>query len=100
MSDTIKSELNTLDKCIAAAKEKGDAGAASELEALREPITKGEAIAPRDYVRKYGFGARLINDNQDYFLAFLFGPEYNLRDAVGFYTASARYQDGLVLYAL
>ena len=100
MSDTIKSELNTLNKCIAAAKEKGDAGAASELEALREPITNGEAIAPRDYVRKYGFGARLIDDNRDYFWAFLFGPEYNLRDAVGFYTASAKYQDGLVLYAL
>ena len=57
-------------------------------------------LAPRDYVRKYGFAARKIDDNLDYVLAFLFGTEYNLSDAAGFYTASIKYQDALIMEAL
>ena len=100
MSDTVQSELNTLEKCIAAATEKGDSRAATELKALKTPISNGEAIVPRSYVGKYGFGARLINDDLDYVTAFLFGPEYNLRDAFGFYKAVGEYQDSLVMEGL
>ncbi len=100
MSDTVKSELNTLDKCIAQAMTEGDEKTVAELEALKEKVFAGKQIVPRNYVRKYGFGARQINDNRDYLLAFLFGSEYNLRDAAGFYTASAKYQDGLIMEAL
>ena len=100
MSDTIKSELNTLDKCIAAAEEKGDKADAEALKNLKPSIQNGSMIVPRDYVRKYGFAARKIDDNRDYVLAFLFGTEYNLRDAAGFYMASAKYQDTLVMEGL
>lgn len=100
MSDTIHSELNTLDKCIAAAEEKGNQADAEELNALRPSIENGDFITPRNYVRKYGFGARKIDDNRDYSLAFLFGTEYNLSDAAGFYIASMKYQDGLIKEAL
>ena len=100
MSDTIKSELNTLDKLIAAAEEKGDKADAEALKNLKPSIQSGTAIVPRDYVRKYGFAARKIDDNLDYVLAFLFGTEYNLSDAAGFYMASAKYQDALVMEGL
>ena len=100
MSDTVKSELNTLEKCRAQALAEGDEKTAAVLDALKEAVSDGEQLVPRSYVRKYGFGARQINDNRDYVLAFLFGSEYNLRDAIGFYTASAKYQDGLIMEAL
>ena len=100
MSDTVKSELNTLEKCRAQAVIEGDEKTIAELEALKEAVTEGKQIVPRNYVRKYGFGARLIDDNRDYLLAFLFGSEYNLRDAAGFYTAAMKYQDGLIMEAL
>ena len=100
MSDTVSSELSTLDKCIAAAREKGDLKAAEELEAMRDPISEGKQITPRDKVYEYGFGARLINDNRDYTLAFIFGPEYNLIDVARYLTATNKYQDGLIMEAL
>ncbi|MBO4679225.1 MAG: alpha/beta hydrolase [Lachnospiraceae bacterium] len=100
MSDTVSSELNTLDKCIVAAKERNELKAAEELEAMRGSISEGKQITPRDKVYEYGFGARLINDNRDYTLAFIFGPEYNLIDAVRYMTAVSKYQDGLVMEAL
>jgi len=100
MSDTVKSELNTLEKCRAQAVIEGDEKTIAELEALKEPIIDGKQIVPRNFVRKYGFGARKINDNRDYLLAFLFGSEYNLSDAARFYTAAVKYQDGLIMEAL
>ena len=100
MSDTVKSELNTLEKCRAQAAAEGDEKALAELEALKDEVADGKQIAPRNYVRKYGFGARLIDDNRDYYLAFLFGSEYNLVDAAKFYTAAVKYQDGLIMEAL
>ena len=97
MSDTAKSELSTLEKCIVAAGSDKDA---EYLKSLESAIKSGEGIVPRNYVRKYGFGAVKINDNRDYVLGFLFGTEYNLVDAIRFYTASLKYQDALVLEAL
>ncbi len=98
MADVAKSEMLTLDKCISAASDsKKDV---AELEALREKIAKGEAIVPRNYVRNYGFAARKINDNTDYLLGFAFGTEYNLLDAIRFYTASIKYQDKLIMEAI
>ena len=100
MSDTVSSELNTLDKCIAAAREKGDTKAAEELEAMRGPISEGKQITPRDKVYEYGFGARLINDNSDYTRAFIFSPEYNLIDVVRYLTAAGKCQERLIMEAL
>lgn len=63
-------------------------------------ILQGEGITPREYVRKYGFAARNIDENADYLKGFLFGREYNLLDAIRFYTASTKYQDTLIMEAL
>lgn len=100
MSDTIASELDTLDRCIAAAQEEGNTKDEEALEAARESIEKGESLTSRSYVRKYGFGARLIDDNADYLKAFFFSPEYNLLDGIRMYTASIKYQDELIKEAL
>lgn len=100
MSDTVDSELSSLEKCIEAAERAGKQKDVTYLKRLEGAISKGESITPRDYVRKYGLAARQIDDNMDYLKAFLFGAEYNLRDAIRFYTASIKYQDGLIQEAL
>lgn len=97
MSNTIESEMNSLEKCITAAENQKDA---RYLKSLETEISDGESITPRSYVRKYGFAARKIDDNADYLKGFLFGTEYNLLDAIRFYSASVKYQDTLVLEAL
>ncbi len=100
MSDTVASELSSLGKCILAAEEAGNEKDVAYLKGLEEAITKGEMITPREYVRKYGFAARKINETGDYVKGYFFGPEYNLMDMVRFYTASVKYQDALVLEGL
>lgn len=93
MSNTIESELSSLEKCITAAENEKDA---AYLKSLETAISGGESITPRSYVRKYGFAARKIDDNADYLKGFIFGTEYNLLDAIRFYSASIKYQDALI----
>ncbi len=100
MSDTIESELDSLQKCINAAKLEGNAKDVTYLSGLENSVSQGKIIAPRDYVRKYGFAARNIDENADYLNGFLFGSEYNLLDTIRFYTASGKYQEGLIREAL
>lgn len=100
MSDTVESELNSLSKCITEAEHAGNESDEEYLRNLEPTIANGESITPRNYVRKYGLAARKIDENLDYLKGFLFGTEYNLLDAVRFYTASIRYQDALILEAL
>jgi pimeloyl-ACP methyl ester carboxylesterase len=100
MSDTIESELDGLKKCITAAKTAGNKEDVTYLSGLEASVSLGQAITPRNYVRKYGFAARNINENEDYLKGFLFGSEYNLLDTIRFYTASIKYQDGLIMEAL
>ena len=100
MSDTVESELDGLEKCLLAAEEAGRKKDVEHLKALEPLIQSGDSITPRAYVRKYGFAARGINENAEYFFGFVFGFEYNLTDAVRFYTASLRYQDALISEAL
>ena len=97
MSNPIEGELNNLYRCIEAAEESGDEEDANYLRNLEQSILEGEIITPRNYVRKYGFAARKIDDNGDYVLGFLLGTEYNLLDAIRFYTASIKYQDNLIV---
>lgn len=100
MSNTIEGEVNNLHKCIEASEETGNERDANYLKNLEKFISEGEIITPRKYVIKYGFAARKINDNLDYLLGFLFGTEYNLLDAIRFYTAYIKYQDNLIVEAL
>lgn len=96
MSNPIQGELNNLEKCVEAAEQAGDEKDAAHLKSLEQAITDGEIITPRNYVRKYGFAARKIDDNLDYFLGFVFGTEYNLTDMICFYSGSIKYQDKLI----
>lgn len=100
MSDTVESECISLEKCIAAAESAGKTADAAYLKGLKPAVLRGETIAPRDYLRKYGFAARKIDENADYIKAFLWGPEYTLLDVIRFYTASIQYQDALIAQAL
>ena len=100
MSDTIESELDGLEQCIEAAKNLGNENDMVTLCALSDSISQGEAITPRNYLRKYGFAVRQINDNADYWIGYFFGTEYNLTDAIRLYVASYKYQDALILEAL
>lgn len=100
MADTINSELDGLEKCIKSAEKEGNEADVTYLRGLEVPISQGEVITPREYVQKYGFAARSIDENADYFKGFLFGSEYNLLDAIRFYTASSKYQNTLVMEAL
>ena len=100
MSDTIKSELDGLERCIEAAENAGDEDDRTTLCALTDSISQGKAITPRKYLRKYGFAARQINDNADYWMGYFFGTEYNLTDAIRLYAASYKYQDALILESI
>lgn len=96
VSNVIESELDSLERCIAEAEKAGNEKDAKYLKSLESAISEGECIVPRKYIRKYGFAARKINDYADYIKAFLFGPEYNLLNAIVFYMASYKYQDSLL----
>jgi Predicted hydrolases or acyltransferases (alpha/beta hydrolase superfamily) len=100
MSNTIDSELDNLQKCINAAKAAGATKDVTYLNGFKTLVGEGKSFAPRDYVRKYGFAARKIDDNKDYRNGFLFGTEYNLLDTIRFYVASAKYQEALVMETL
>lgn len=100
MSDTTESELDGLERCIKAAENEGNEDDAAKLRALKDSISQGEIITPRYYVRKYGFAARQMDDNADYWMGYFFGTEYNLTDAIRLYTAAIKYQDSLILEAL
>lgn len=99
MSNPIEGELNNLYKCIEASEEAGNDEDTNYLKNLEQSVSEGDIITPRNFVRKYGFAARKIDDNGDYLLGFLFGTEYNLLDAIRFYTASIKYQDNLIVEA-
>ncbi len=100
MSDTIESELDSLHKCIKAAEKVGNMEDVTHLSGLEKSIKDGQRLVPRDYVRKYNFAARNIDENGDYTKGFLFGSEYNLLNTIGFYTASGKYQEALIMEAL
>ncbi|MEK4329773.1 alpha/beta hydrolase [Paenibacillus sp. FSL R7-0312] len=85
----VNSELESLQFMIAQAGLAGNDAEAEELELLREPITEGGQITPRDKIREYGGSARLINDNADIFQGLLFGTEYNLLDAIRYFKGNS-----------
>lgn len=97
VSDMVQSELYGLNKCIEAAKIAKETDDLKYLESIENDIKQGKSIAPRKYVRKYGFSAKNINENADYLRGFLFGTEYNFIDAIRFYLATSKYQDELII---
>lgn len=100
MSNTINSELDGLQKCIEAAESAGNKADVAYLRELETSVAQVQGITPREFVRKYGFAARGIDEDKDYLKGFLFGSEYNLLDDIRFYVASGKYQDTLTMEAL
>lgn len=100
MADTIQSELDGLQFVIDQERAAGHAEEVSKLEQLRDPIEQGKALTPRDKVREHGGAARLIDDNRDYYIGFLFGTEYNLLDAVRYLRGISATQEALLQEAL
>lgn len=96
MSDSIQSELDSLNYCIKEAEKNRNSSDYKNLKALITKIEKGEMITPRHYIRKYGGASRLINDNADYLSGFLFGSEYNLLDVVRYFCGVSYSQDILI----
>lgn len=92
MSNGIESELYNLDKCIMEAEKVGNEKDVEYLKSLEPSVASGEIIVPRNYVRKYGYAARHISETGDYLSGFFFGTEYNLLDAIRYYTAIIKYQ--------
>ncbi len=100
MSNTIDSELDSLQKCIHAAEEAENNKDITYLKGLENSIAQGEGLAPREYVRKYGFAARKINESEDYLKGFIFNREYNLLDIMRYYVAASKYQERLIMEAI
>lgn len=96
MSDPIEGELGNLAKCIEEAEAQGNTRDVTKLQNMEVAIANGKKITPREYVRKYGFAARKINETIDYAEGFLLRPEYNLLDVIFFYTGSCRFQDKMI----
>lgn len=96
MSDTVSSEMISLQKCLTAAQEAENEKDVAALKKMETAILAGEKVAPRGYVRKYGFAARQIDDNMDYAEGFLLRPEYNLWDVLCLYAGSIQNQDVLL----
>jgi L-proline amide hydrolase len=95
VSNMIESELDGLNKCIDAAKIAKDTDDLKYLESIEKDIKQGNTITPRQYVRKYGFAARNINENEDYLKGFIFGTEYNFIDAIRYSVGISKSQDRL-----
>lgn len=100
MADTKASEVDSLEYSIEQARLAGNQSDVDMLEGSRAGIERGEALAPRTMVRKYGGAARLIDDNRDYVTGFLLRPEYNLLDVVRFLKGVIVSQDLLLPEAL
>ncbi|MEK3758804.1 alpha/beta hydrolase [Paenibacillus sp. FSL P4-0338] len=85
MGNWVNSELESLKFAIDQARLAGNNTEAENLELLREPITTGDSITPRDTIRKYGGSVRQIDDKADLVKGLFWGTEYNLLDAVRFF---------------
>ncbi|EHQ90891.1 alpha/beta fold hydrolase [Desulfosporosinus youngiae] len=75
-------ELEALEYCLLQAKTQKNRLDINAIEARRESILNHREEFPRNFVWKYGGGARLINEKRDLALGLLFSPEYNYFDAI------------------
>ena len=74
----------------------GNTTDAEYLQGLTEKVQSGDMLTPRQYVRKYGGAARLINNNEDINHGLLFGPEYNLLDRIRYMRGVSYVQEILI----
>lgn len=82
MSDTVESEIDSLNYVINQAQNAGNTEDVLYLQELTETIQNGDTYTPRNYVLKYGGGSRLIDNPDGNNVGMLFSSEYNLLDVI------------------
>lgn len=100
MSDTLESEMDGLHFTIEQAKWSGNTTDVEYLQGLIDKVQSGDRLTPRQYVRKYGGAARLIDENADMEKGFWLGPEYNLLDRIRYIRGAAYSQEVLTGQAM
>ncbi|MGG0237015.1 alpha/beta hydrolase [Bacillus rhizoplanae] len=82
MSDTVESEIDSLNYSINQAQNAGNTDDVLYLQGLTEKIKNGDTFTPRNYVMKYGGSSRLIDNPDGDNIGMLFSSEYNLLDVI------------------
>ncbi|MGG0186080.1 alpha/beta hydrolase [Bacillus rhizoplanae] len=82
MSDTVESEIDSLNYSINQAQNAGNMDDVLYLQGLTEKIKNGDTFTPRNYVMKYGGSSRLIDNPDGDNIGMLFSSEYNLLDVI------------------
>ena len=82
MSDTVESEMDSLNYVIEQAQNAGNTDEVSYLNGLTEKIKNGDTYTPRNYVAKYGGTSRLIENPDGDNIGMLLSNEYNLFDVI------------------
>ncbi|WP_448163321.1 alpha/beta hydrolase [Bacillus mobilis] len=82
MSDTVESEMDSLNYVIEQAQNAGNTDEVSYLNGLTEKIKNGDTYTPRNYVAKYGGTSRLIENPDGDNIGMLLSNEYNLLDVI------------------
>ncbi|OXS72513.1 alpha/beta hydrolase [Lysinibacillus sp. KCTC 33748] len=82
MSDTVESEIDSLNYVIKQAEKAGNTDDVQDLQELTGKIKNGDIFTPRTYVGKYGGSSRLIDNPDGNIISMLFSREYNLLDVI------------------
>lgn len=100
MSDTIDSEIESLNYCITQAEEAGNTDDVEYLQGLTKQIKNGDIVTPREYVMKYGGSTRGIDNPDGDIIGTLFSSEYNLLDVIRYNYGMGYSQEKLVNHML
>ncbi|SDZ45675.1 alpha/beta hydrolase [Bacillus sp. 166amftsu] len=82
MSDTVESEIDSLNYVIKQAQNDGNTDDVLYLQGLTGKIKNGDTYTPRNYVMKYGGTSRLIDNPDDNNIGMLLSSEYKLLDVI------------------
>lgn len=85
MSDTVQSEIDSLEYTLSQARQAGNTEDIAYLEGRADRIRSGDTFTPRQYVAKYGGAARQMDSPDGNLAKLVFSSEYNLLDAVRYY---------------
>ncbi|MGA3599621.1 alpha/beta fold hydrolase [Lysinibacillus agricola] len=96
MSDTVESEIDSLNFVIDQAQNAGNTEDVLYLQGLTEQIKNGDAFTPRNYIAKYGGASRLIENPDGNNIGMLFSSEYNLLDVIRYNYGVSYSQEALL----
>lgn len=81
VGDVLLSETESWSYVVEQARLAGNEKDVQELEQVAEAIKQGQAFTPRQYVKKYGGAARLMENPDESFWGKALSSEYNIVDA-------------------